>query len=206
MNASFGAQHPLLHRISALIFRPEIGKAMLVLVGLLPAMALLADIHRFAVNVPFMDDWQFVPLLERAMNGTLTFKELWAPHDEHRLLLPRTDHHRLNVCHPRRLSRSMLHHFCGCGDPFGLSALADGASQRIQIQRPMHLGAGEHRPVLPDPVPQLALADAICLLPSLYFPSRFAFARFMLEFLPSRNSCWQPSSRWLATSVSCKAT
>ena len=73
MNASFGAQHPLLHRISTLIFRPETGKAMLALVGFLPAMALLADIHRFAVNVPFMDDWQFVPLLERAMNGTLTF-------------------------------------------------------------------------------------------------------------------------------------
>src|SRR6476469_10077900 len=89
MNASFGAQHPLLQRISALIFRPETGKAMLVLVALLPAVALLADIHRFAVNVPFMDDWQFVPLLERARNGTLTFQELWAPHDEHRLLLPR---------------------------------------------------------------------------------------------------------------------
>ena len=52
-------------------------------------MALLADIYRFAVNVPFMDDWQFVPLLEKATNGTLTFQELWAPHDEHRLLLPR---------------------------------------------------------------------------------------------------------------------
>jgi hypothetical protein len=89
MDASFGAQRPHLHRISALIFRPEIGRAMLALVGLLPAMALLADIHRFAVNVPFMDDWQFVPLLERARNGTLTFRELWAPHDEHRLLLPR---------------------------------------------------------------------------------------------------------------------
>ncbi len=89
MDASFGAQRPLRHTISALIFSPEIGKAFLVLVGLLPAMALFADIHRFAVNVPFMDDWQFVPLLERAMNGTLTFKELWAPHDEHRLLLPR---------------------------------------------------------------------------------------------------------------------
>ena len=48
------------------IFRPEIGRALLVLIGLLPAMALLADIHRFAVNVPFMDDWQFVPLLEKA--------------------------------------------------------------------------------------------------------------------------------------------
>ena len=44
---------------------------MLVFVAFLPAMALIADIHRFAVNVPFMDDWQFVPLLERAMNGTL---------------------------------------------------------------------------------------------------------------------------------------
>ena len=53
MNASFGAQHPLLHRISAPIFHPETGKATLALVGLLPAMALLADIHRFAVNVPF---------------------------------------------------------------------------------------------------------------------------------------------------------
>ena len=27
--------------------------------------------------------------MERAKNGTLTFQELWAPHDEHRLLLPR---------------------------------------------------------------------------------------------------------------------
>jgi hypothetical protein len=89
MDASYRAQRPLLHRISGLIFRPGIGKAFLVIVGLLPAMALLADIQRFAVNVPFMDDWQFVPLLERAMNGTLTFQELWAPHDEHRLLLPR---------------------------------------------------------------------------------------------------------------------
>jgi len=89
MDASFEAQRPLLHRISALIFRPAISRTLLVFIGLLPAMALLADIYRFAVNVPFMDDWQFVPLLEKAKNGTLTFQELWAPHDEHRLLLPR---------------------------------------------------------------------------------------------------------------------
>jgi len=69
MDASLGAQRPLLHRISVLLFRPEIGRALLVLIGLLPAMALLADIYRFAVNVPFMDDWQFVPLLEKAKNG-----------------------------------------------------------------------------------------------------------------------------------------
>jgi hypothetical protein len=42
-----------------------------------------------AVNVPFMDDWQFIPLMGKAVDGTLTFGDLFAPHDEHRLLLPR---------------------------------------------------------------------------------------------------------------------
>ena len=63
--------------------------ALFFLLGSLPALLLLADIRAFAVNIPFMDDWQFVPLLEKAKNGTLTFQELWAPHDEHRLFLPR---------------------------------------------------------------------------------------------------------------------
>ena len=31
-----------------------------------------------------MDDWQFVPLLEKTSQGQLTFDDLWAPHDEHR--------------------------------------------------------------------------------------------------------------------------
>ena len=75
--------------VSTRIFRPIVGKALLIFLGLLPGLLLLADIRAFAVNIPFMDDWQFVPLLEKAKNGTLAFRELWAPHDEHRLLLPR---------------------------------------------------------------------------------------------------------------------
>ena len=39
--------------------------------------------------MPFMDDWQFIPLLEKTSQGQLTFGDLWAPHDEHRLLIPR---------------------------------------------------------------------------------------------------------------------
>ena len=35
----------------------------------LPALFLLADIRTFAVNIPFMDDWQFVPFLEKAKMG-----------------------------------------------------------------------------------------------------------------------------------------
>jgi hypothetical protein len=75
--------------LSATICHPLFGKALLIFLGVLPAIVLLAYIRAFAVNIPFMDDWQFVPLLEKAKDGTLTFKELCAPHDEHRLLLPR---------------------------------------------------------------------------------------------------------------------
>jgi hypothetical protein len=57
--------------------------------GSLPAFFLFQEIRRNAVNVPFMDDWQFIPLLEKASTGQLTLGGLWAPHDEHRLLIPR---------------------------------------------------------------------------------------------------------------------
>jgi len=90
MDASCEAQQRGFGRLPRrFIFRPIVGNALLIFLGVLPALVLLSDIRAFAVNVPFMDDWQFVPLLEKAKNGTLTFQELWAPHDEHRLLLPR---------------------------------------------------------------------------------------------------------------------
>jgi hypothetical protein len=72
-----------------MLLHPNVTKGLLIFLGVLPAAFLLVDISAYAVNVPFMDDWQFVPLLEQAKNGTLRFQELWAPHDEHRLLLPR---------------------------------------------------------------------------------------------------------------------
>ncbi len=62
---------------------------LFLVLGSLPALFLFGDIRRTAVNVPFMDDWQFIPLLEKAGQGQLTFGDLWAPHDEHRLLIPR---------------------------------------------------------------------------------------------------------------------
>jgi hypothetical protein len=75
--------------LSLTVLQPKLARSLLILLGVLPAALLLADIHSFAVNVPFMDDWQFVPLLEKAKEGTLSFQDLWTPHDEHRLLLPR---------------------------------------------------------------------------------------------------------------------
>jgi hypothetical protein len=90
MNASAEAKHSGFGTLfRAIILGPIGGKALLIFLGVLPALLLLANIRAFAVNIPFMDDWQFVPLLEKAKNGSLTFEELWAPHDEHRLLVPR---------------------------------------------------------------------------------------------------------------------
>src|SRR4029453_3857858 len=90
MSISFEGR--LVHRgreLSLTVLQPKLARSLLILLGVLPAGLLLGDIHSFAVNVPFMDDWQFVPLLEKAKEGTLSFQDLWAPHDEHRLLLPR---------------------------------------------------------------------------------------------------------------------
>ena len=75
--------------MSRILLQPKLARSLLILLGILPAAFLLVDIDSFAVNVPFMDDWQFVPLLEKAKEGTLSFQDLWAPHDEHRLFLPR---------------------------------------------------------------------------------------------------------------------
>ena len=42
-----------------------------------------------AVNVPYIDQWEFVPLLEKSIQGNLTFHDLWVQHNEHRILFPK---------------------------------------------------------------------------------------------------------------------
>ncbi|MBI1381770.1 MAG: hypothetical protein GC161_11865 [Planctomycetaceae bacterium] len=41
-----------------------------------------------AVNVPFADEWRFVPWVLDFAAGELELADLWAPHNEHRLVLP----------------------------------------------------------------------------------------------------------------------
>src|SRR5574338_133039 len=63
--------------------------ALLYLAALVPPLLLLWAVARNAVSVPFMDDWQFVPLIEQVRGGHVPWAALAAPHDEHRLLIPR---------------------------------------------------------------------------------------------------------------------
>jgi hypothetical protein len=46
-------------------------------------------VYLFGVNVPMWDDWAMVPVFEKYFSGTLTFSELFAQHNEHRIFFPR---------------------------------------------------------------------------------------------------------------------
>ncbi|HUZ77180.1 MAG TPA: hypothetical protein VMV93_06315 [Chloroflexota bacterium] len=48
-----------------------------------------AGIALFGVNVPFWDDWALVPALQRAAHGAVPWGELWAPQNQHRLVVPK---------------------------------------------------------------------------------------------------------------------
>lgn len=55
----------------------------------LPILLLIYMILKYGVNVPFGDQWDFIPLIEKSYIGTLTFGDFWAQHNEHRLIFPR---------------------------------------------------------------------------------------------------------------------
>jgi hypothetical protein len=59
------------------------------LLALLPPIFLIGLVVRYAVQVPFLDQWELVPLLDRSFSGDLTIHDLWAQHNEHRIFFPR---------------------------------------------------------------------------------------------------------------------
>jgi hypothetical protein len=55
----------------------------------LPAFVLVVLLAKYAVNVPFWDQWELVALFEKWHAGTLGFADFFAQHNEHRVLFPR---------------------------------------------------------------------------------------------------------------------
>lgn len=66
--------------------RPFLVSAVL---SAVPALVAVVAVLRFGVDVPYWDEWELVPLLERLHGDELGFRDLWMPHLEHRLLFPR---------------------------------------------------------------------------------------------------------------------
>ena len=187
------------------LFRPSVGKALLIFLGVLPGIVLLAYIQAFAVNVPFMDDWQFVPLLEKAKNGALTFPDLFAPHDEHRLLVPRII-----------IIASM---FATGGEyrtqsyiTFIVVAVTSACLLWLMIRlhgnKSSVLGTGSCPTSPSSRRSNFTIGSGRCNLPtSSHTPvSRFASALCMPAFHQSRSSSWQLALRWPVTTASSRGT
>lgn len=56
---------------------------------LLPAVFILWFISKFALDIPYMDQWSLVPFFEKIYDGKATFTDFFAPHNEHRLFFPK---------------------------------------------------------------------------------------------------------------------
>ncbi len=54
-----------------------------------PALFLVSMILKFHVNVPYYDEWEIPPKLEKMYSGTIAFHDLWVQHNEHRMVFPR---------------------------------------------------------------------------------------------------------------------
>jgi MFS family permease len=56
---------------------------------LLPPVFILFFVYKYGITVPYCDQWELVPLLEKMHNHTLALADLWNPHNGHRLLFPK---------------------------------------------------------------------------------------------------------------------
>ena len=64
----------------------------IMLMGILvlaPFALLIAKLGEFGLPFPYWDAWRFVDVLQKADAGTLGFVDLWAQHNEHRILFPK---------------------------------------------------------------------------------------------------------------------
>ena len=62
---------------------------LIVILCILPAFTGFLYVYFFGVNVPFWDQWEFIPLFEKINSWTLNFQDLFSQHNEHRIFFPR---------------------------------------------------------------------------------------------------------------------
>jgi hypothetical protein len=54
-----------------------------------PALWLGLLVFRYGVDVPYNDQWEELDIVQKALHGGLTLRDLWMPHNEHRIFFPR---------------------------------------------------------------------------------------------------------------------
>ena len=116
------------------------------ILALVPLAFLIWVVVQYAVDVPFMDQWELVPLLEKTYHGDLTFHDLWAQHNEHRIIFPQ-----LIMLLLARLTHWNIHYELAVNITFALGIFAVFAYQ-VKI-------TGRRRGVarLPGAIPAISL-------------------------------------------------
>jgi len=69
--------------------RPWRAIALTALAAFIPLLLICYLIHKYAVAVPFLDEWDLVSLMQAYHSHHLTFGLFWAQHNEHRIIFPR---------------------------------------------------------------------------------------------------------------------
>ncbi|BAY77157.1 hypothetical protein NIES25_36170 [Nostoc linckia NIES-25] len=64
-------------------------KLLLLVAYCLPVILLFWFVTSFSVNMPVWDDWELVDLFDKISNGTVSFADFFAQHNEHRIFFPR---------------------------------------------------------------------------------------------------------------------
>jgi hypothetical protein len=55
---------------------------------ILPIIFTFYYVYNYGLTIPYWDQWALVPLLEKMHNHSLTVADLWAQHNEHRIIFP----------------------------------------------------------------------------------------------------------------------
>jgi hypothetical protein len=71
------------------MFSAIVKKVVVIAILFLPLVFTFFFVCEFGLTIPYWDQWELVPLLEKMHNHTLTFADLWAQHNEHRIVFPR---------------------------------------------------------------------------------------------------------------------
>ena len=58
-------------------------------VAAIPAVLYLLYVFEYSVNVPYADDWSFIPLVDSALHGHLSMSEVWTQYGDTRVVLPK---------------------------------------------------------------------------------------------------------------------
>src|ERR1700687_4454636 len=59
------------------------------LLAVLPPLLVAVYVARYKLGLPYFDGWALVPDIQKMFTHQLTWPDLWRPHNEHRILLPR---------------------------------------------------------------------------------------------------------------------